>query len=156
MTHPLPYRPCVGIMLLNHHGKVFVAKRIDNTAEAWQMPQGGVDEGEDILDAMYRELWEETGITRELTQLIARTEDWLNYELPEHLIGTLWGGKYCGQKQRWFVLRFVGEDSAINIETEHPEFSEWKWADMASLPDMIVPFKKGLYTELVDRFKHLI
>lgn len=151
---PLPYRPCAGIMLLNARGEVFVAKRIDTQAEAWQMPQGGVDEGEDVTEAMYRELWEETGVTRDKVSLLEAPEEWLHYDLPEELIGKLWGGKYRGQKQRWFVLRFEGEDADITIETEHPEFSEWKWLSMAQLPEVIVPFKQELYATLAERFAH--
>lgn len=150
----LPYRPCAGIMLLNQDGHVFVAKRIDTMVEAWQMPQGGIDEGEDATQAMYRELWEETGVTRDKVELLEGAEDWLHYDLPDALIGKLWGGKYRGQKQKWFALRFLGQDSDINIETEHPEFSEWKWLPMAELPEVIVPFKKDLYAQIVERFSH--
>lgn len=148
----LPYRPCAGIMLLNRDGYVFVAKRIDTLVEAWQMPQGGIDEGEDAREAMLRELWEETGVSADNVEVIEELEGWLNYDLPDELIGKLWGGKYRGQKQKWFVLRFLGENSDINIETKHPEFNDWKWIPMAELPDVIVPFKRALYKEIASRF----
>jgi putative (di)nucleoside polyphosphate hydrolase len=149
----LPYRPCVGIMLLNKQGEVFVAKRIDSTAEAWQMPQGGVDEGEDVEVAALRELEEEIGTNK--VAIIAQSRDWLHYDLPTDLVPKLWGGKYRGQTQKWFVMRFLGQDSDINIETAHPEFSEWKWVARESLPDLIVPFKRDLYARLVEEFRHL-
>lgn len=146
----LGYRPCVGMMLLNRDGKVFVAKRIDMVAEAWQMPQGGVDAGETLQTAAMRELQEEIGTNK--AEIIAESAEWLNYDLPEHLIGKLWGGKYRGQTQKWFLMRFTGDDSDINIETKHPEFSEWKWANPASLPELIVPFKKQLYVDVLEAF----
>ncbi len=151
--HNLPYRPCVGIMLLNRQGQVFVARRIDMPSEAWQMPQGGIEEGEAPLDAAFRELEEETGTAK--AEPLAETADWLNYDLPADLVGMLWGGRFRGQTQKWFVMRFTGDDSDIDIETENPEFLEWKWAEMAALPTLIVPFKRELYGELVRRFGHL-
>jgi len=154
MSHDLPYRPCVGIMLLNQDNKVFVAKRIDTLVEAWQMPQGGIDEGEDPEITAFREMKEEIGTNN--AEVIAQTDDWLNYDLPEHLVGKVWKGKYRGQTMQWFVMRYLGQDSDINIETDHPEFDEWRWADMSELPDMIIPFKKPLYQTLVDRFSYLI
>ncbi len=146
----LPYRPCAGIMLLNKNGHVFVAKRIDTKAEAWQMPQGGIDKGESPRDAAMRELFEETGVTQ--ATIIAESEQWMNYDLPEHLIGKLWKGKYRGQTQKWFLMRFEGEDAHINIETEIPEFCEWRWVEAHLLPEIIVPFKRDLYAEIVKEF----
>lgn len=149
----LPYRPCVGLMLLNAQNKVFVAKRIDMRTEAWQMPQGGIDEGEDVRTAGMRELREEIGTNN--AQIIAESAEWLPYDLPEHLVPLLWDGKYRGQKQKWLALRFLGSDADINIQTETPEFSEWKWADMQDLPNLIVPFKRELYERVVAEFAHL-
>ncbi len=149
----LPYRPCVGIMLLNRHGQVFVARRIDMPSAAWQMPQGGIDEDEAPLEAAFRELEEEIGTAK--AEPLAETEDWLNYDLPADLVAVLWGGRFRGQTQKWFVMRFTGEDSDIDIETERPEFLEWKWAEVTALPGLIVPFKRELYAELVRRFGHL-
>ncbi len=146
----LPYRPCAGIMLLNKNGHVFVAKRIDTKAEAWQMPQGGIDKGEAPRDAAMRELFEETGVTQ--ATIIAESEQWMNYDLPEHLIGKLWKGRYRGQTQKWFLMRFEGEDAQINIETEIPEFCEWRWVEAHLLPEIIVPFKRDLYAEIVKEF----
>ena len=146
----LPYRPCAGIMLLNNEGKVFVGNRIDTTMEAWQMPQGGIDEGEDIEEAALRELEEEIG-TRNV-EIIAKTDDWLYYDLPDHLIGKVWGGNYRGQKQVWFLMRFLGEDSEINLDFHHPEFDIWRWQDPAHLVEMIVPFKRELYQQVLDAF----
>ncbi|WP_321395181.1 RNA pyrophosphohydrolase [Emcibacter sp.] len=146
----LPYRPCAGMMLVNRDGKVFVAQRIDQVAEAWQMPQGGIDEDENPEAAALRELKEEIGTDN--VELIAETEDWMTYDLPEHLIGKVWKGRYRGQKMKWFVYLFLGEDEEINLETHHPEFSEWKWIELSDLPDMIVPFKRELYQTLTDRF----
>ena len=149
----LPYRPCVGIMLLNHQGQVFVARRIDMPSQAWQMPQGGIDEGETPLEAALRELKEEVGTAK--AEVLAETEDWLSYDLPADLVAVLWQGRFRGQTQKWFVMRFTGADSDIDIETENPEFLEWKWTGMAALPGLIVPFKRELYAELVRRFGHL-
>jgi putative (di)nucleoside polyphosphate hydrolase len=146
----LPYRPCVGIMLINAQGKVFVAKRIDTTSDAWQMPQGGIDDGEDAFAAALRELGEEIGTHN--ASLIAQNGDWLHYDLPAHLVPKLWGGKYRGQRQLWFCLSFLGDDSEINIATAHPEFCEWQWIDIDRLPDIIVPFKRELYAKLVTEF----
>jgi putative (di)nucleoside polyphosphate hydrolase len=149
----LPYRPCVGIMLFNEAGQVFVARRIDMVSEAWQMPQGGIDPGEAPEVAAFRELGEEIGTAD--AEILARTDDWLTYDMPPDLIGKIWGGRYRGQRQLWFAMRFLGADADINIETEEPEFLEWKWVDPAQLPDLIVPFKRALYAELVARFGHL-
>ena len=148
----LPYRPCVGVMLLNAEGRVFVGQRLDNPQPAWQMPQGGIDPGEDPTEAALRELWEETGVTRDLVQIEAETPDWLHYDLPLDLVPRLWKGKYRGQKQRWYLMRFQGADNQIVIETEHPEFSEWTWLDPRDLVEKIVPFKREVYAQVVASF----
>ena len=155
MTDPasLPYRPGAGIMLLNREGKVFVAQRLDNAADAWQMPQGGLDEGETPEQGALRELEEETGIPREKVEILARCEEPLLYDLPDELLGKLWGGRWRGQRQHWFLARFLGEDRDIDIATEHPEFRAWKWADPAELTRMIVPFKKKLYEDVIAAFR---
>jgi putative (di)nucleoside polyphosphate hydrolase len=154
----LPYRPCAGIMLANTEGKVFVGQRIDKAPEgdAWQMPQGGIDEGEDAEKAAMRELVEETGIAPELVDVIARSRNEHFYDLPDELLGKIWKGKYRGQRQWWFLMRFKGKDSDINIETDHPEFSRWQWVSPERLPPLIVPFKKRLYESLVTEFGDLI
>ncbi|HEX8192818.1 MAG TPA: RNA pyrophosphohydrolase [Allosphingosinicella sp.] len=155
MTDPtaLPYRSGAGVMLVNREGKVFVAQRIDSTLEAWQMPQGGLDEGEDPEDGALRELEEETGIPRDKVEVIARAPEPLTYDLPPDLVGKLWKGKWRGQEQHWFLARFLGEDSDVNIETEHPEFRAWKWCDPEDLPKLIVPFKRELYEAVLDAFR---
>lgn len=140
-------------MLLNNQNQVFVAKRIDTAVEAWQMPQGGIDQGEDPKEAAIRELEEETGIRD--TQVIAEYEGWLTYDLPDELYGKVWKGKFGGQTMKWYVMRFNGNENDINIETAHPEFSEWKWTEISNLPDMIVPFKKDIYQKLADKFSYL-
>jgi putative (di)nucleoside polyphosphate hydrolase len=147
----LPYRPCVGIMLLDAQGRIFVGERID-TPGAWQMPQGGIDDGEEPQEAALRELWEEIGVTSDLVEVLGHTTDWLTYDLPDHLLGKVWKGKYRGQKQLWFLLRFKGMDKDIVIETDHPEFSHWKWTDAAGLVSDIVPFKRDIYEALVAEF----
>jgi putative (di)nucleoside polyphosphate hydrolase len=152
----LPYRPAAGIMLLNRDNKVFVGQRIDSTLEAWQMPQGGLDDGEDALAGALRELEEETGIAPHLVTLIAQARNELFYDLPEELVGRLWKGRYRGQRQIWFCLRFTGEDTDIDLATPHPEFRAWKWAEPGELPDMIVPFKRILYRSVLEEFAHLI
>ena len=146
----LPYRPGVGIMLFNGAGLVLVARRIDMVSEAWQMPQGGIEEGELPIDAAFRELAEEIGTAK--AEVLAEAEDWLDYDLPHDLVAILWQGRFRGQTQKWFAMRFTGRDADIDIATEDPEFSAWKWAEPAALPDLIVPFKRDLYAELVRRF----
>ncbi|KKI17614.1 RNA pyrophosphohydrolase [Sphingomonas sp. ABOLG] len=151
-TADLPYRPCVGVMLLNGSGKVFVGQRLDTTLEAWQMPQGGIDPGEQPLETALRELGEETGIRPEHVSLIAEAPQEFRYDLPPELIGKVWKGRYRGQVQRWFLFRFLGSDNDIRIDTQHPEFRAWKWADPADLPTIIVPFKRTLYREVLGAF----
>ena len=156
MTGDLPYRPAAGIMLLNADNKVFVAQRLDSTLEAWQMPQGGLDPGEEPQAGALRELEEETGIGAGLVELIAKADRELFYDLPADLIGKLWKGRYRGQRQTWFLMRFLGHDADIDLATAEPEFRAWKWVDPAELPDLIVPFKRGLYTDVLAAFAHHI
>lgn len=148
----LPYRPCVGVMVINEQGEVFVGQRRDNNIAAWQMPQGGVDEGEDPREAALRELWEETGITADLVTIEAETEGWLPYDLPQDLVPNIWRGRFRGQEQKWFLMRFHGDDDQIDIATEHPEFSEWRWQRLDALVDNIVPFKREVYRALLAEF----
>tara|TARA_B100001123_G_scaffold392829_1_gene472316 strand:- start:1507 stop:1977 length:471 start_codon:yes stop_codon:yes gene_type:complete len=150
MTASLPYRPCVGVMLLNAQNQVFVGQRIDRTSEAWQMPQGGMDPGEDPLTTARRELREETGVTD--VTVLAESSRWLHYDLPEDLVPKMWGGKYRGQEQKWFLMRLNADDSHINIATEEPEFSAWRWLDVQEVPNVIVPFKQQLYRDIVAEF----
>ncbi|MDQ1230594.1 putative (di)nucleoside polyphosphate hydrolase [Sphingomonas sp. SORGH_AS 879] len=152
MMTDLPYRPCAGVILMNRDGRVFVGQRIDSTLEAWQLPQGGIDPGEDADAAGLRELFEETGVTADKVELIARAPRELTYDLPEDMIGKVWKGKWRGQRQIWFLYRFLGEDGDIRIDTEHPEFRAWRWSEPETLPAMIVPFKKALYEELLVVF----
>jgi putative (di)nucleoside polyphosphate hydrolase len=154
MKKTLPYRPAAAIMLLNAENKVFVAQRIDNAADAWQMPQGGLDPGEDPQAGALRELEEETGIAAHLVEILGRAPGELLYDLPPELTGKIWGGKYRGQAQHWFVARFLGADADINIETAEPEFRAWKWVDAGELVDLIVPFKRDLYAQVVAAFAH--
>lgn len=156
MSSTLPYRPCVGMMLVNMEGKVFVGQRLDNEVEAWQMPQGGIDKGETPRDTALRELGEETGIAPDLVNILTQTKEELLYDLPDELIGKIWGGKYRGQRQTWFLMRFLGADSDVNINTRHPEFRDWRWVSPEELPDLIVPFKKKLYRDILQEFQHLI
>ena len=156
MRRSLPYRPAAAVMLLNAENKVFVAQRIDNAADAWQMPQGGLDPGEEPLAGALRELEEETGIPPRLVEILGRAPEELLYDLPPELVGKLWRGKYRGQSQHWFVARFLGRDEDINLDTPHPEFRAWKWVDAGELVDMIVPFKRKLYGEVVEAFKEFL
>lgn len=149
----LPYRPCVGIMLINPDGLVFVGQRIDNLVEAWQMPQGGIDEGETPEAAARRELGEEIGT--EKAEIIAESRDWLTYDLPAELVPKVWKGRYRGQRQKWYAMRFLGTDADINIETHHPEFAAWRWVSHGDLPGLIVPFKRALYESVVAEFAPL-
>ena len=153
MSSDLPYRPCVGIMLLNREGKVFVGKRIDQTVEGWQMPQGGIDKGETPKQAVMRELLEETGIDK--AEIIAEMDDWVTYDLPQHLIGVAFHGKYKGQKQKWFALRFTGEDADINLTAHEPEFSSCQWVEIDRLAGLIVPFKRDTYRQVIAAFRSL-
>jgi putative (di)nucleoside polyphosphate hydrolase len=164
-TSELPYRPCVGIVVFNKDNLVWVGRRIapknseySESDMPWQMPQGGIDEGEDILAAAKRELWEETGITS--VSLLDQTDDWLVYDLPDNLIGTGLKGKFCGQKMMWFAFRFEGDEDEIAINPppgqEKAEFSKWRWAPLEDLPDLIIPFKKAVYEQVVERFRHLV
>ena len=152
MSEPKKYRRGVGVMLLNAEGKVWVGKRIDNTDEAWQMPQGGIDQGEEPWATALRELEEETGIPPYLVERIADCPEKLTYDLPKELRGKLWGGKWKGQEQDWYLCRFLGVTSDIDIATKHPEFNEWKWVEPAALPDLIVPFKRDLSRRLLSEF----
>jgi putative (di)nucleoside polyphosphate hydrolase len=147
MSSDLPYRPCVGIMLFNRDGRVFVGKRIDQTVEGWQMPQGGIDKGESPKQAALRELKEEVGTDK--AEIISEMEDWITYDLPKHLIGVAFHGKYRGQKQKWFALRFTGEDGDIDLTTHEPEFSAFRWVDLKTLPSLIVPFKRDTYKAVI-------
>ena len=148
----LPYRPAAGVMLLNAENKVFVAQRIDTTLEAWQMPQGGLDPGEDAEAGALRELEEETGIPPARVEILARSAGELLYDLPADLVGKLWRGKYRGQRQTWFLMRYLGRDDEIDLATAHPEFRAWKWAEPTDLPDLIVPFKADLYRSVLREF----
>lgn len=148
----LPYRPAVGVMLLNADGKVFVGQRLDNQLDAWQMPQGGLDKGERAEDGALRELEEETGIDPSLVDVVACASRTLDYDLPQELARKVWGGKYRGQRQTWFLCRFLGTDADVRINTAEPEFRAWKWAEPADLPAMIVPFKRALYAAVLEEF----
>ena len=150
----LPLRLGVGAIVLNNKNRVFVGKRKDNPVNKWQMPQGGVKEGEKLIDAMKRELKEETGIKN--IKILKEIDGWSEYELPENLLGKIWRGKYRGQKQKWFIVKFLGKDNEINLKTSNHEFIEWKWLDIESLPGVIVEFKKRVYEELLPKIKDSI
>ena len=149
----LPYRKCVGIMLINDEGLVFAGQRIDGIAEAWQMPQGGIDQGEDTCTAALRELEEETGVPPGLVRLVAESSESYFYDLPLKLVPRLWGGKYRGQEQKWFLFKYLGQDSQINIKTSEPEFLTWQWMPMEQLVEKIVPFKKSVYSAVIAEFR---
>ena len=158
----LPYRPCVGVMLVNAQGLAFVGRRIDMRGQPdgrvyWQMPQGGIDDGEEVSAAALRELWEETGVESHRVELVAQTRKELYYDLPDELLGKLWKGRYRGQRQHWFLGRFTGEDTDIRLDAhDPPEFHEWQWVDPGALPDLIVPFKQTVYQAVLDEFRSLI
>ena len=152
--HKLPMRIGVGIIVLNNRNQVFVGKRKDNPVDKWQMPQGGVDSGEDFITAMKRELVEETSIKN--IRIIKEIEKMYQYELPDNLVGIIWKGKFRGQKQKWFITKFLGKDNEINLKTKHPEFIEWKWIEPNKLPDVIVYFKKNLYCNLLKEINLII
>jgi putative (di)nucleoside polyphosphate hydrolase len=152
----LPYRPCVGVVLIDARGMVFAGQRIDSppgAAPAWQMPQGGIDDGEKPREAAYRELWEETGVTRDMVEFVGKTHGWVTYDLPPELLGKVWGGKYRGQRQKWFLFRFKGQDSDIQIATEHPEFAHWRWILADEMVESIVPFKRAVYDQVIRSFR---
>ena len=150
----LPLRLGVGAIVLNNKNRVFVGKRKDNPIDKWQMPQGGVNEGEKLIDAMKRELQEETGIKN--IKILKEIDGWSEYELPKNLLGKIWRGKYRGQKQKWFIVKFMGKDNEINLDTNNPEFIEWKWLDIENLPGVIVEFKKKVYEELLPKIRDSI
>jgi len=150
----LRYRRAVGIMLINRESKVFVAQRVDFAGDAWQMPQGGIDTGESPRQAALRELKEEIGTNE--AEFLAESKGWLTYEFPPELRARVWRGRYRGQRQKWFGMRFLGDDSDIDLETKHPEFSAWKWVDPEDLPRLIVPFKRQLYIELLTEFRDVL
>jgi putative (di)nucleoside polyphosphate hydrolase len=149
----LPYRPCVGIMLINREGLVFVGRRIDQTMEGWQMPQGGIDDGETPHQAALRELKEEAGTDK--ATIIGEMDEWLTYDLPAHLLGIALHGRYRGQRQKWIAMRFTGEDSDIDIATHEPEFAAWKWLALEALPRLIVPFKRDTYAKVIAAFRDI-
>lgn len=149
----LPYRPCVGVMLIDARGLIFAGRRLDSDAPAWQMPQGGIDEGEAPETAALRELWEETGVTADKVEMLGVTPDWVTYDLPPELLGKVWKGRYRGQKQLWYLFRFKGQDSDIDIATEHPEFAAWKWIAAEEMLAAIVPFKRDVYAAVIDSFR---
>jgi len=151
----LPYRPCVGVVLLNPEGRIFAGQRIDGMANAWQMPQGGIDKGEAPREAVLRELVEETGIAPDKVEILRESREWLPYDVPRYLVPRLWKGRYRGQKQRWFALRFHGSDADVDIETEHPEFRVWTWMAHDELLDCIVPFKRDTYIRVFAEFGDL-
>ena len=153
-NHQLPMRTGVGIIVLNNNNQVFVGKRKDNPVDKWQMPQGGVDKGEDFITAMRRELIEETSIKN--IKILKEIQNMYQYELPKNLVGIIWKGKFRGQRQKWFITKFLGKDDEINLDTQHPEFIDWKWIDPQDLPEVIVDFKKKLYLNLLKEINQVI
>ena len=153
-NHQLPMRTGVGILVLNNNNQVFVGKRKDNPGDKWQMPQGGVDKGEDFITAMRRELIEETSIKN--IKILKEIQNIYQYELPKNLVGIIWKGKFRGQRQKWFITKFLGKDDEINLDTQHPEFIDWKWIDPKDLPEVIVDFKKELYLNLLKEINQVI
>ena len=153
-NHQLPMRTGVGIIVLNNNNQVFVGKRKDNPGDKWQMPQGGVDKGEDFITAMRRELIEETSIKN--IKILKEIQNMYQYELPKNLVGIIWKGKFRGQRQKWFITKFLGKDDEINLNTQHPEFIDWKWIDPQDLPEVIVDFKKKLYLNLLKEINQVI
>ena len=154
ISKKLPLRSGVGIVVLNKNNQVFVARRIDNSKNFWQMPQGGVDKNEDYLTTAYRELEEETSIKN--IDLVGELDGLISYELPKHLLGVIWKGKYRGQEQKWFVVRFLGNDSEININTDHPEFCEWKWVELENITDLVVDFKLHVYEDVKKKVREIL
>ena len=154
IENKLPLRIGVGIILINNENKIFVGKRKDNPVDKWQMPQGGIDNNETPLDAMKRELAEETSITR--IKVLKEIENWLEYELPQNLLGKIWKGRFRGQRQKWFIVKFIGNENEINLNTKHPEFIEWKWINYKLLPEVIVDFKKEVYLKLKIELNKII
>ena len=153
-NHKLPMRTGVGIIVLNNNNQVFVGKRKDNPVDKWQMPQGGVDKGEDFITAMRRELIEETSIKN--IKILKEIQNMYQYELPKNLVGIIWRGKFRGQRQKWFITKFLGKDDEINLDTQHPEFIDWKWIDPQDLPEVIVDFKKKLYLNLLKEINQVV
>ena len=152
----LPYRPCVGLVVLDARGRIFAGQRVDTPYDAWQMPQGGIDEGETPREAALRELREETGIPPEKAEVLRESREWLHYDLPRHLVPRVWGGRYRGQKQRWFALRFHGTDADIDLDHHHREFSRWAWMERDELLARIVPFKRDTYARVFAEFDDLL
>ncbi len=152
----LPYRPCVGVMLINRDGLVFVGQRNDRFEDAWQMPQGGVDPGEDAREAALRELREETGVSADLVEILAETSGWLPYDLPHDIVPVIWKGRFRGQEQKWFLMRFTGTDAQVDIATDHPEFTTWKWLEADRLVEHIVPFKRDVYERVLAEFEGML
>lgn len=155
-TDDRPYRPCVGIMVLNAHGAVFVGSRVDVPGDHWQMPQGGIDKGEGPVDAAYREVYEEIGVPKDKLELLRESSQWFHYDLPFPLSQRVWKGRYRGQKQRWFAMRFLGTDADVDLTLHKPEFDQWRWVALSDLTDLIVPFKRDIYEQVISEFSDLV